>query len=57
MKLATWNVNSLKVRLPQLLPWLAQRGVSADGIPPTARAEEIDVDTWRALAARLAAVS
>jgi exodeoxyribonuclease-3 len=25
MKLATWNVNSLKVRLPQLLPWLAQR--------------------------------
>jgi exodeoxyribonuclease-3 len=25
MKLATWNVNSLKVRLPQLLPWLARR--------------------------------
>ena len=25
MKLATWNVNSLKVRLPQLLPWLASR--------------------------------
>jgi len=24
MKLATWNVNSLKVRLPQLLDWLAQ---------------------------------
>lgn len=24
MKLATWNVNSLKVRLPQLLEWLAQ---------------------------------
>lgn len=24
MKLATWNVNSLKVRLPQVLPWLAQ---------------------------------
>src|SRR5689334_8228038 len=23
MKLATWNVNSLKVRLPQLLEWLA----------------------------------
>jgi exodeoxyribonuclease-3 len=23
MKLATWNVNSLKVRLPQLAPWLA----------------------------------
>ena len=26
MKLATWNVNSLKVRLPQLLDWLAQSG-------------------------------
>jgi exodeoxyribonuclease-3 len=23
MKLATWNVNSVKVRLPQLLAWLA----------------------------------
>ena len=23
MKLATWNVNSLKVRLPHLLEWLA----------------------------------
>ena len=25
MKLATWNVNSLKVRLPQLIDWLAQQ--------------------------------
>ena len=24
MKLATWNVNSLAVRLPQLMDWLAQ---------------------------------
>jgi exodeoxyribonuclease-3 len=24
LKVATWNVNSLKVRLPQLLPWLAE---------------------------------
>ncbi|PJA56624.1 MAG: exodeoxyribonuclease III, partial [Rhodocyclales bacterium CG_4_9_14_3_um_filter_68_10] len=23
MKIATWNVNSLKVRLPQVLEWLA----------------------------------
>ncbi|WP_299068808.1 endonuclease/exonuclease/phosphatase family protein, partial [Accumulibacter sp.] len=23
MKIASWNVNSLKVRLPQLLDWLA----------------------------------
>lgn len=28
MKLATWNVNSLKVRLPQLLDWLAVRAPS-----------------------------
>ena len=27
MKLATWNVNSLKVRLPQLLDWLASNPV------------------------------
>jgi 16S rRNA (adenine1518-N6/adenine1519-N6)-dimethyltransferase len=38
-----------------LLPWLAARGVSVEGIEPTARAEEIDVETWRVLAARLAA--
>ena len=24
MKLATWNVNSIKVRLPGLIDWLAQ---------------------------------
>ena len=29
MKLATWNVNSLKVRLPQLLDWLAQAAPDA----------------------------
>ncbi|MFP5405410.1 MAG: 16S rRNA (adenine(1518)-N(6)/adenine(1519)-N(6))-dimethyltransferase RsmA [Gammaproteobacteria bacterium] len=38
-----------------LLPWLAQRGVSCEEIDPTARAEQVDVDTWRALAARLVA--
>jgi exodeoxyribonuclease-3 len=27
MQLATWNVNSLKVRLPQVLEWLAQSPV------------------------------
>jgi exodeoxyribonuclease III len=26
MRIATWNVNSLKQRLPRLLPWLDQRG-------------------------------
>lgn len=29
MKLATWNINSLKVRLPQVLEWLEQNRVSA----------------------------
>ena len=29
MKLATWNVNSLAVRLPQLLDWLAANPVDA----------------------------
>ncbi|QIY78723.1 exodeoxyribonuclease III [Chromobacterium violaceum] len=27
MRFATWNVNSLKVRLPQVLQWLAETGV------------------------------
>ncbi|HNW02045.1 MAG TPA: endonuclease/exonuclease/phosphatase family protein, partial [Burkholderiaceae bacterium] len=27
MKLATWNVNSLTVRLPQVLDWLVQNPV------------------------------
>ena len=25
VRIATWNVNSLKQRLPRLLPWLDQR--------------------------------
>ena len=29
MKIATWNVNSLKVRLPQVLGWLASHPVDA----------------------------
>ena len=29
MKLATWNVNSLSVRLPQLIDWLAANPVDA----------------------------
>ena len=31
MKLATWNINSLSVRLPQVLDWLAAQ--SASGSP------------------------
>jgi exodeoxyribonuclease III len=32
MKLATWNVNSLTIRLPQLLDWLAANPVDAIGL-------------------------
>ncbi|HRO60218.1 MAG TPA: 16S rRNA (adenine(1518)-N(6)/adenine(1519)-N(6))-dimethyltransferase RsmA [Burkholderiaceae bacterium] len=38
-----------------LLPWLAQRGVDAPEIEPTARAEEIGIDVWWTLADRVAA--
>lgn len=32
MKLATWNINSLSVRLPQVLDWLAANPVDAIGL-------------------------
>lgn len=35
MKIATWNVNSLKVRLPQVLDWLRDNPVDALGIQET----------------------
>ncbi|WP_029921551.1 exodeoxyribonuclease III [Nevskia soli] len=35
MKIATWNVNSLKVRLPQLLDWLRDNPVDVIGIQET----------------------
>ena len=35
MKLATWNVNSLAVRLPQLLDWLQQHPVDAIALQET----------------------
>lgn len=35
MKIATWNVNSLRVRLPHLLDWLAANPVDALGIQET----------------------
>ena len=30
MKIASWNVNSLKIRLPQLLEWLEARRPDVD---------------------------
>lgn len=35
MKIATWNVNSLRVRLPQLLEWLAANPVDVIGLQET----------------------
>lgn len=35
MKLATWNVNSLKVRLPQLLDWVSVNPVDVLGLQET----------------------
>ncbi len=38
-----------------LLPWLAAHGAEAPDLEPTLRPEDLDVETWRALAERLAA--
>ncbi|MFP5306784.1 MAG: endonuclease/exonuclease/phosphatase family protein, partial [Gammaproteobacteria bacterium] len=35
MRVATWNVNSLKVRLTQLLDWLAVQPIDIVGIQET----------------------
>ena len=31
MKIASWNVNSLRVRLPQVLEWLKKSNVDISG--------------------------
>jgi exodeoxyribonuclease III len=40
MKIATWNVNSLRVRLPHLLDWLAASPVDVVGIQETKLVDE-----------------
>ena len=40
MRIATWNVNSLKVRLPQLLDWLRDNPVDVIGIQETKQTNE-----------------
>ncbi|HEY8026673.1 MAG TPA: exodeoxyribonuclease III [Burkholderiaceae bacterium] len=40
MKLATWNVNSLKVRLPQVLQWLAESPVDVLCLQETKTVDE-----------------
>ncbi len=39
MKIATWNINSIKARLPLLLDWLAQAA------PDVVRLQEIKCQT------------
>ena len=39
MKIATWNVNSINVRMPQLLGWLAE---TADGRPLPSGNKDVD---------------
>ncbi len=40
MKIATWNVNSLRVRLPQMLEWLAANPVDVLGVQETKLTDE-----------------
>jgi exodeoxyribonuclease-3 len=55
MRLATWNVNSLAVRLPQLLDWLREHPVDAIVLQETKLADErfpaaeIEGAGWRAV--------
>ncbi|MDP2820232.1 MAG: endonuclease/exonuclease/phosphatase family protein [Polaromonas sp.] len=55
MKLATYNVNGIKTRLPQLLEWLdkdapdvvcLQELKALDGVFPQAALQEAGVDSW-----------
>ena len=50
MRIATWNVNSIRIRLPKLLPWLERSGPEVvclqetkvtDDIFPTAEIEAV----------------
>ncbi|MBV8308587.1 MAG: endonuclease/exonuclease/phosphatase family protein, partial [Gammaproteobacteria bacterium] len=40
MRIATWNVNSLRVRLPQLLEWLARTPVDVLAMQETKLQDE-----------------
>lgn len=41
MKLATWNVNSIKVRLPQLLDWLGSEAPDVMGLQETKVTDDV----------------
>src|SRR5919205_3670725 len=44
MRLATWNVNSLKQRVPRLLPWLDERQPDVVCLQETKLADDAFVD-------------
>ena len=44
MRLATWNVNSIKQRVPRLLPWLDQRRPDVVCLQETKLADEAFTD-------------
>lgn len=49
MKIASWNVNSLRVRLPQVLDWLAQHTPDIVGLQETKlQDEQFPVEEFRA---------
>ena len=45
MRLATWNVNSIKQRLPRFLPWLDERGPDVVCLQETKLADEAFAET------------
>ena len=40
MRLVTWNVNSVKQRVPRLLPWLDERGLMSSALQETKLADD-----------------
>ena len=44
MRIATWNVNSIKQRVPRLLPWLDQRQPDVVCLQETKLADEAFAD-------------
>ena len=52
MKIATWNVNSLKVRLPHLLDWLAANSPDVVGLQEL-KLEDRQLSRGRARGGRL----
>jgi exodeoxyribonuclease-3 len=44
VRIATWNVNSLKQRLPRLLPWLDERQPDVVGLQETKLTDEASVE-------------